>query len=110
MDVASGNEGVYPRHPSRLQCPRDQLDVRLTAARKRRDPYRGYGAATLRTASKSPDDAIGNPTSMTSTLSSLNLWAINSFSSTVMLQPDDCSPSRRVVSEIVTRSFIGLSS
>ena len=55
---------------------------------------------TFCTASKSPAEAMGNPASMMSTPSSASLWAMRSFSPTVMLQPGACSPSRRVVSKI----------
>ena len=41
--------------------------------------------------------------------SSTSLRAMRSFSGTVMLQPGDCSPSRRVVSKMYTRSLIELS-
>ena len=45
---------------------------------------------------------------MMSTPSSTSLRAMRSFSATVMLQPQDCSPSRRVVSKMKTRSLMGL--
>ena len=61
-------------------------------------------AATAFTASKSPCEAIGKPASITSTPSFSSWCAITSFSSRFMLQPGDCSPSRRVVSKIRTRS------
>src|SRR4051794_40954119 len=66
----------------------------------------GNSLLTAPTASKSPSDAIGNPASRMSTPSSTSLRAIRSFSGTVMLQPGDCSPSRRVVSKIYTRSLM----
>ena len=59
--------------------------------------------ATAATASQSPCDAAGNPASMMSTPSSASARATRSFSSSVMLQPGDCSPSRSVVSKILTR-------
>src|SRR3569833_2912623 len=45
---------------------------------------------------------------MTSTPSSASARATRSFSGWVMLQPGDCSPSRRVVSKINTRSGLGV--
>src|SRR3954453_12471026 len=60
------------------------------------------------TASKSPGLAIGKPASMTSTPSRPSWWAISSFSDAFSEIPGDCSPSRRVVSKICTRSM-GLS-
>ena len=55
------------------------------------------------TASKSPFDAIGNPASITSTPSSARSSAMRSFSSRFIEAPGDCSPSRNVVSKIMTR-------
>src|ERR1700733_7298270 len=66
----------------------------------------GNSWLTASTASKSPWEAIGKPASRMSTPSSTSFPAIRSFSGTVMLQPGDCSPSRRVVSKIHTRLFI----
>ena len=59
--------------------------------------------ATSLTASQSPLDAIGNPASMTSTPISSSSSAIRSFSSRFMDAPGDCSPSRKVVSNMMTR-------
>src|SRR6476659_3757188 len=55
------------------------------------------------TASKSPGDAAGNPASMMSTPSRTMASAISSFSSTVIVAPGDCSPSRNVVSKTQMR-------
>src|SRR5215211_881740 len=55
------------------------------------------------TASKSPGDAAGNPASMMSTPSPTRASATSSFSSTVIVAPGDCSPSRNVVSKIQMR-------
>src|SRR5579864_6156450 len=60
--------------------------------------------ATACTAQKSPSEDTGNPASMTSTPSRSSWCAIRSFSAGIMLQPGDCSPSRKVVSKIVTCS------
>ena len=51
------------------------------------------------TDAKSPSDATGNPASITSTPSFANWCAMRSFSSWCIVQPGDCSPSRRVVSK-----------
>ena len=56
------------------------------------------------TASKSPGEVIGKPASMMSTPRRANWWAISSFSCLLSEIPGDCSPSRRVVSKILTRS------
>ena len=56
------------------------------------------------TASKSPGEAIGKPASMTSTPSRESCCAISSFSLVFSEIPGDCSPSRRVVSKMITRS------
>ena len=58
--------------------------------------------AIWRTASNSPGDEIGNPASMMSTLSRASCSAISSFSGWVSAMPGACSPSRRVVSKILT--------
>ena len=57
------------------------------------------------TASKSPFEAIGKPASMMSTPISSRRAAISIFSSSVMVAPGHCSPSRSVVSKIRTRSL-----
>ncbi len=63
--------------------------------------------ATALTLSQSPREAAGKPASMTSTPSSASARATRSFSGCVMLQPGACSPSRKVVSKIRTRSGLG---
>src|SRR3569833_680478 len=68
----------------------------------------GTSRATALTDSQSPREAAGNPASMTSTPSSASERATRSFSGWVMLQPGDCSPSRRVVSKINTLSGLGV--
>ncbi len=60
--------------------------------------------ATSRTASKSPFEAIGKPASMTSTPISSRSVAMRIFSSRFIDAPGDCSPSRNVVSKMMTRS------
>src|SRR5271165_7429572 len=56
------------------------------------------------TDSKSPGEVIGKPASITSTPRRESWWAISSFSCLFSEIPGDCSPSRRVVSKIRTRS------
>ena len=58
------------------------------------------------TAWKSPSEAIGKPASMMSTPMSSRKSATSSFSSKVMVAPGHCSPSRRVVSKMKTRSVL----
>src|SRR5690242_3838791 len=53
------------------------------------------------TASKSPGELYANPASTISTPRRASCLAIISFSSTFMLAPGDCSPSRNVVSNIL---------
>ena len=60
-------------------------------------------SAILRTASKSPLEAIGKPASITSTPISSRILASSSFSSSDIEAPGDCSPSRMVVSKMMTR-------
>src|ERR1017187_801533 len=92
----------------RLACSR------LLAARSTSRVQQGARAATCAqgnsrltasTAWKSPSLAMGKPASRMSTPSSTSFRAMFSFSGTVMLQPGDCSPSRRVVSKMYTRSL-----
>ena len=59
-----------------------------------------------RTASKSPTLVCGNPPSMMSTPRRLSCSATSSFSLMFKLMPGDCSPSRSVVSKIVTLSTV----
>src|SRR5260221_8655461 len=63
--------------------------------------------ATAWTDSQSSREAAGNPASITSTPRSASARASRSFSACVMVQPGDCSPSRKVVSKISTRSGSG---
>src|SRR5712692_1857483 len=61
--------------------------------------------ATSRVASKSSSDEIGKPASMTSTFSRASWRAISSFSKAFIENPGACSPSRSVVSKMITRSI-----
>src|SRR2546422_3324608 len=61
--------------------------------------------ATSRVASKSSSEEIGKPASMTSTRRRASCRAISSFSTAFMEKPGDCSPSRNVVSKMITRSM-----
>jgi len=58
-----------------------------------------------RTASKSSGEEAGNPASITSTFSRANCRAISSFSLAPNRVPAACSPSRKVVSNIMIFSF-----
>src|ERR1017187_2548347 len=92
----------------RLACSR-LLAVRSTSGVQQRASAatcaQGNSRLTASTAWKSPSLAMGKPASRMSTPSSTSFRAIFSFSGTVMLQPGDCSPSRRVVSKMYTRSL-----
>src|SRR6185503_7466757 len=57
------------------------------------------------TAAKSPSDAMGKPASMMSTPMSSSSSATAIFSSWVIVAPGHCSPSRKVVSKMTTRSL-----
>ncbi len=59
--------------------------------------------AIRRTASKSSFEEIGNPASITSTLSLASWCAISIFSRTDSLAPGVCSASLNVVSKMTTR-------
>ena len=58
--------------------------------------------AIARTASKSPLDEAGKPASITSTRMRSSARAMRSFSSLVMDAPGLCSPSRMVVSKMMS--------
>src|ERR1035437_1507394 len=92
----------------RLACSR-LLAARSTSSVQQRASAatwaHGNSRLTASTAWKSPSLAMGKPASRMSTPSSTSFRAIFSFSGTVMLQPGDCSPSRRVVSNMYTRSL-----
>src|SRR6202789_1162971 len=76
----------------------DSMSSRLALARAAiRTPLTSF--AIVRTDSKSPEEAMGNPASMISTPRVASWWAMRSFSAWCMVQPGDCSPSRRVVSK-----------
>ena len=79
------------------------MSVTLARARPQITAFCAW-RAMAETASKSPSEAIGKPASMMSTPISSRRAAIWSFSSSVMVAPGDCSPSRRVVSKMRTRS------
>jgi hypothetical protein len=59
------------------------------------------------TDSKSPLELAAKPASITSTFSRSSWRAMRSFSSRVMEAPGDCSPSRRVVSKMISWSVMG---
>src|SRR6267143_994589 len=63
--------------------------------------------ATACTASKSPFEEAGKPASITSTRMRSSCRAMRSFSSLVIEAPGLCSPSRMVVSNMMSRSFMG---
>ena len=104
MDRAGGEEHVQAR-PRGFRDRRPGLvDVLAVAARERRDDRDSRTRRAISaTASQSPCEAAGNPASMTSTPRSARARATRSFSGCVMLHPGDCSPSRSVVSKIITR-------
>ena len=61
-------------------------------------------AAIAFTASKSPFDEAAKPASITSTRRRSSWRAMRSFSSLVIEAPGDCSPSRKVVSKMISLS------
>src|SRR6266851_3292802 len=87
-DFSAGSmERAAASMSSRLQRAREAMRAPWTSR------------AILRMESESPWLAMANPASMTSTPRSASWWAMRSFSSWCMVQPGDCSPSRRVVSK-----------
>jgi hypothetical protein len=61
-------------------------------------------SAMVFTAAKSSGEAMGQPASIPSTPRSASASAMRTFSVSVMEKPGDCSPSRSVVSKMMTRS------
>jgi hypothetical protein len=60
------------------------------------------------TASKSPLELAAKPASITSTFRRSSWRAMRSFSSLVMDAPGDCSPSRKVVSKMISLSVMSV--
>src|SRR4029079_12032385 len=83
-----------------------QRSMSLNAARERPQITEFFARLAIScTAAKSPSEAIGKPASMMSTPMASRSSATSSFSSCVMVAPGHCSPSRKVVSKMTTRSF-----
>jgi hypothetical protein len=97
------DEGVDARAPGVAHRLPGPVDVGEVGPGEAADDASFVACAIFETASKSPSEAIGKPASMMSTPISSRIWAICSFSSSVIVAPGDCSPSRSVVSKIRTR-------
>mmetsp|Transcript_23570 Transcript_23570/g.58189 ORF Transcript_23570/g.58189 Transcript_23570/m.58189 type:complete len:249 (-) Transcript_23570:18-764(-) len=100
---------VWMRGKEALVTARAHVSMSALTARASPQMMGGFApvptvAAICSTARKSSREAMGKPASITSTPSFASCLATWSFSSLVMLQPGDCSPSRRVVSKTLTRS------
>ena len=95
MNIAGGDKGVDARALGVFQRLGRAFDIEREARASAATCTQGNSRLTASTASKSPSEAIGKPASRISTPSSTSFAAIRSFSGTVMLQPGDCSPSRR---------------
>ena len=94
---------MRPRLAGRTASPHRSMS--LAPARARPHTVLSVTISEMRrTASKSPLEAMGKPASMMSTLISSRILASSSFSSRDMEAPGDCSPSRMVVSKMITRS------
>ena len=99
---AGRDEGVDAAALGGLERLGAALDVGDTGAGQAADDALGDDLGDLRTASKSPLEAIGKPASITSTRMSSRILASSSFSSMDIEAPGDCSPSRMVVSNSTT--------
>ena len=91
------------RAAGRTASPARSMSARAERDRPQTMESRTRLAISL-TASKSPFEEIGKPASITSTPISSSTSAMRIFSSRFMAAPGDCSPSRKVVSKIRTRS------
>ena len=100
------NVWIRPRRAGLMAAPARSISPKLARANPQITEFLASFAISL-TASKSPSDAIGNPASIISTPISSRSSATCSFSSYVIVAPGHCSPSRSVVSNIITGSKAG---
>ncbi len=98
MRDALANLSASPALSISASNARDRPQIRLSLT----------ALATACTASKSPVLAIGNPASITSTRIRSSALAMRTFSSFVIDAPGLCSPSRNVVSKIISLSVINV--
>ena len=98
---------MRPRLAGLIASPQRSMSFWPARARPATTAFLARLAISL-TAAKSPSEAIGKPASMMSTPISSSSSATSSFSSWVMVAPGDCSPSRKVVSKMTTRSLSDL--
>ena len=92
---------MRPRSACLTAAPARSISPRVARARPAMVEFL-IVLAISETASKSPSEAMGKPASMTSTPMSSSTLAMRSFSSRFMDAPGDCSPSRKVVSKMMT--------
>src|SRR4051794_26968498 len=102
MQVAGGQKNMNAGPVCELDSARRDFNVFLLGPRQGCDARLSDGLSDVEMAAKSPSEAMANPASMISTPKSSSACAMVSFSWVVMLQPGDCSPSRRVVSKNAT--------
>ena len=81
-------------HAASMSCSRQRASEQMVAPRT--------VSAIAAMAAASPGEAAAKPASMISTLRASSCFATSIFSFRFMLQPGDCSPSRSVVSKILT--------
>ena len=106
VDRAGGDKGVDAPGVGAGQRFGSAFDVGIDGARQAAHGAVLMLSATSFTAAKSPGLAMAKPASITSTFSRSSARAMRSFSSPVMDAPGLCSPSRRVVSKMMTRSLL----
>jgi hypothetical protein len=102
MEVGGGEEDVDAGFVGGLDGTGGGFDVLALAAGERGDARAGYFARDGLDELKSPWEAMAKPASMMSTPRAASWWAKRSFSAWCMVQPGDCSPSRRVVSKMTS--------
>ena len=85
-----------------VHCAQRRIDVLFRVRDRLSTTGSVTACATRLIDSKSPGDETAKPASMISTLSRSSCRASAIFSSTFIVQPGDCSPSRSVVSKIRT--------
>ena len=102
MGLVARKTWTRGRSASRRASQARSMSARVQRASAQTEMPRTLRAMAC-TDSKSPGEAAGKPASMTSTRSSSSAAATLSFSARFMLAPGACSPSRSVVSKMVTR-------
>ncbi len=105
VNVRAGEEYVNARPVRPFHRAGSGYDVFVARAGKGGDAWAANLAADAADRGKVTRRCDGEASLHDIDPSASSAWAMRSFSGVVMLQPGDCSPSRRVVSKKKTRSW-----